>query len=299
MLRRMIGRCSRICQAANRAAANAYGLIAGPNGSGKTTSAVSWTCLTRSSGRRRQGAARPSRAFRLLRPALEDAEPTTCRVIRRRLAGQGDPDAAEQLMRDLPGSLRSHWAITVNCAAWASSSGGETTAGALAKLVPPRASTSWCWTSRRTILDLWACEALEQALLEFEGTCIVVSHDRYFLNRVIDLLLVLDGNGNVQVIHGNYDTYELMQAQQESGRGSGDEEEKGGRRRKSPHRRRASQPGSRRSVSANFRTARRRRSRRRSPRPRQNAPSWSSNSRRRSCTAMRRASSRRRKHLRT
>ena len=64
-------------------------------------------------------------------------------------------------------------------------------------------------------LDLWACDALEQALLEFEGTCIVVSHDRYFLNRVVDLLLVLDGKGNVQVIHGNYDTYELMRAQSE------------------------------------------------------------------------------------
>src|SRR5262249_31260431 len=64
-------------------------------------------------------------------------------------------------------------------------------------------------------LDLWACDALEQALLEYEGTCIVVSHDRYFLNRVVDLLLVLDGAGNVQVIHGNYDTYEMMRAQQE------------------------------------------------------------------------------------
>ena len=51
-------------------------------------------------------------------------------------------------------------------------------------------------------LDLWACEALEQALLEFEGTCIVVSHDRYFLNRVIDLLLVFEGDGKVQIIYG-------------------------------------------------------------------------------------------------
>jgi ATP-binding cassette subfamily F protein 3 len=67
-------------------------------------------------------------------------------------------------------------------------------------------------------LDLWACDALERALLEFEGTVIVVSHDRYFLNRVVDLLLVLDGAGGVQVIHGNYDTYELMRAQQEAAR---------------------------------------------------------------------------------
>ena len=46
-------------------------------------------------------------------------------------------------------------------------------------------------------LDLWACDALEQALMEFEGTVIVVSHDRYFLNRVVDLLIVLEGDGRV------------------------------------------------------------------------------------------------------
>ena len=60
-------------------------------------------------------------------------------------------------------------------------------------------------------LDIWACESLEQALLEFEGTLIVVSHDRYFLNRVVDLLVVLE-DGHAQVIHGNYDTYELFRA---------------------------------------------------------------------------------------
>ena len=41
---------------------------------------------------------------------------------------------------------------------------------------------------------------------------IVVSHDRYFLNRIADMLLVLEGDGRVLVIHGNYDTYERMRA---------------------------------------------------------------------------------------
>jgi ATP-binding cassette, subfamily F, member 3 len=59
-------------------------------------------------------------------------------------------------------------------------------------------------------LDLWACDALEQALLDYEGTAIVVSHDRYFLNRVVQLLIVFEDDGRVQVIHGNYDTYERM-----------------------------------------------------------------------------------------
>ena len=70
-------------------------------------------------------------------------------------------------------------------------------------------------TSLRTDLAL---DALEQAMQEFEGTAIVVSHDRYFLNRVVDLLLALDGKGNVEVIHGNYDTYEMMRAQQDAAR---------------------------------------------------------------------------------
>jgi ATP-binding cassette subfamily F protein 3 len=65
-------------------------------------------------------------------------------------------------------------------------------------------------------LDLWACDSLEQGLQGFEGTVVVVSHDRYFLNRVVDLLIALDGTGGAQVIHGNYDTYELMRAQQEA-----------------------------------------------------------------------------------
>ena len=68
-------------------------------------------------------------------------------------------------------------------------------------------------------LDLWARDALEQALLQFEGTVIVVSHDRYLLNHVVDQLIVLEGDGRCQLIHGNYDTYEMMRAQQEAARG--------------------------------------------------------------------------------
>jgi ATP-binding cassette, subfamily F, member 3 len=92
-------------------------------------------------------------------------------------------------------------------------SGGEKSRAALARLVALGVNVL-VLDEPTNHLDLWACDALEQALLEFEGTCIVVSHDRYFLNRVVDLLLVLDGQGNVQVIHGNYDTYEMMRAQQ-------------------------------------------------------------------------------------
>jgi ATP-binding cassette subfamily F protein 3 len=88
-------------------------------------------------------------------------------------------------------------------------SGGERSRAALARLVGLGANVL-VLDEPTNHLDLWACEALEQALLDFEGTTLVVSHDRYFLNRVVDLLLVLEGDGRVQVIHGNYDTYERM-----------------------------------------------------------------------------------------
>ena len=97
-------------------------------------------------------------------------------------------------------------------------SGGERSRAALARLVAEGVNLL-ILDEPTNHLDLWACEALEQALQEFEGTVIVVSHDRYFLNRAVDLLIVLDGNGGAQVIHGNYDTYERMREQGSGVRG--------------------------------------------------------------------------------
>ncbi len=55
-------------------------------------------------------------------------------------------------------------------------------------------------------LDLWARDALEQALLEFDGTLLVVSHDRYFLNQICTHLMVFQTD-RVEVFEGNYDQY--------------------------------------------------------------------------------------------
>jgi ATP-binding cassette subfamily F protein 3 len=185
--------------------------IMGPNGSGKTT---------------------------LLRVLLGEEEPDRGTVKRGHLVEFGyydqqlqtlpqdkpviravwpdaDPNAEEQRMRDLLG----RFGLTGDQVFQrvGELSGGEKSRAALAKLVAEGVNVL-VLDEPTNHLDLWACDALERALLEFEGTAIVVSHDRYFLNRVVDLLLVLDGSGNVQVIHGNYDTYELMRAQQEAAR---------------------------------------------------------------------------------
>ena len=55
-------------------------------------------------------------------------------------------------------------------------------------------------------LDLWARAALEQALRTFDGTVLLVSHDRYFLNQVADHLIIMQ-HGELHVVEGNYDAY--------------------------------------------------------------------------------------------
>ena len=124
-----------------------------------------------------------------------------------------DPEAEEQKMRDLLGRFGLVGDIVNQKVG--SLSGGERSRAALARVVAQGVNVL-VLDEPTNHLDLWACDALEQALLEYEGTTIVVSHDRYFLNRVVELLIVLDGKGNAQVFYGNYDTYEMMRAQQES-----------------------------------------------------------------------------------
>ncbi|MCX6150691.1 MAG: ABC-F family ATP-binding cassette domain-containing protein [Ignavibacteriales bacterium] len=56
-------------------------------------------------------------------------------------------------------------------------------------------------------LDLPTLRILEEALIAFEGCVVVVSHDRYFLNRVCNGILALEGNGDIYYSEGDYDYY--------------------------------------------------------------------------------------------
>jgi len=56
-------------------------------------------------------------------------------------------------------------------------------------------------------LDLETLELLEQVLLEYAGTLLLVSHDRDFLNQVVTSTLVLEGEGRVQEYAGGYDDW--------------------------------------------------------------------------------------------
>lgn len=58
-------------------------------------------------------------------------------------------------------------------------------------------------------LDIPTLNVLEDYLKNFQGCLIIVSHDRYFMDRVVDHLFVFHGDGNVQDFPGNYTQYRL------------------------------------------------------------------------------------------
>ena len=56
-------------------------------------------------------------------------------------------------------------------------------------------------------LDIMTLQILEQYLQDFKGCVIVVSHDRYFMDKIVDHLLVFKGQGEIQDFPGNYSQY--------------------------------------------------------------------------------------------
>jgi ATP-binding cassette, subfamily F, member 3 len=90
-------------------------------------------------------------------------------------------------------------------------SGGERARVALAQLLIDRPNVL-VLDEPTNHLDIQSCEALETALGDFEGTIMCVSHDRYFLNKVISRLLILNPPGIVQ-FDGNYTAWAAKEAE--------------------------------------------------------------------------------------
>jgi len=93
-------------------------------------------------------------------------------------------------------------------------SGGEKSRVALAKLMLSTANLL-ILDEPTNHLDIPAREALEQALVVYPGTLLIVSHDRYFLNRIISRLLYLR-DGTCVSYPGNYADYQAHVAAQTS-----------------------------------------------------------------------------------
>ena len=64
-------------------------------------------------------------------------------------------------------------------------------------------------------LDIQTLQILEEYLADFPGCVIVVSHDRYFMDKVVDHLLVFKGNGIIKDFPGNYTQYRMFAEQED------------------------------------------------------------------------------------
>ncbi|MBQ3420236.1 MAG: ABC-F family ATP-binding cassette domain-containing protein, partial [Romboutsia sp.] len=90
-------------------------------------------------------------------------------------------------------------------------SGGERARVAILKLILSKANFLLL-DEPTNHLDIDSKEVLEEALSNYTGTIFTISHDRYFLNTVVDKILVLDENGITEYL-GNYDYYMFKKRQ--------------------------------------------------------------------------------------
>jgi sulfate-transporting ATPase len=91
-------------------------------------------------------------------------------------------------------------------------SGGERNRVHLAKLLR-RGGNLLLLDEPTNDLDVDTLRALEDALVNFGGCAVVISHDRWFLDRIATHVLAFEGDSKVVWHEGNYQTYEAMRKQ--------------------------------------------------------------------------------------
>ena len=184
--------------------------VIGPNGAGKTT------LIKTLIGREKPDPGEVKLGHKVQvgyhDQGLQTLDPDT--TVVRAVWPEDDPDWVEGDVRDLLARFGLTGDLVFQTVGQLS--GGEKAKAALARL---------CATSANLLvmdeptnhLDIWSREALERSINEFEGTVLVVSHDRYFLNQVADRLVVI-ADGQARVIEGDYETYQhLVQKEKERG----------------------------------------------------------------------------------
>ena len=99
-------------------------------------------------------------------------------------------------------------------------SGGERSRLALAKMLL-RASNVLLMDEPTNHLDVGSRETLEDALLEYPGTLVLASHDRYLIDKLANKVVEITGE-EVKLYPGNYTAYRMAKAQEQAGPGHGD-----------------------------------------------------------------------------
>ncbi|MDF8334037.1 ABC-F family ATP-binding cassette domain-containing protein [Novosphingobium cyanobacteriorum] len=67
-------------------------------------------------------------------------------------------------------------------------------------------------------LDLETLDLLQEVIADYDGTVLIVSHDRDFLDRTVTITLGMDGSGRVDIVAGGYADWEKIRKQREAGR---------------------------------------------------------------------------------
>ena len=178
------------------------GLI-GPNGSGKTTLLKILTEeLQPSSGTLRHGTNLQIAYFDQLRDQLDEN-----RTVKQNIADDHDQVLINGTARHIYGYLqdflftpeRARTPVRVL-------SGGEKNRLLLAKLFT-RPANLLILDEPTNDLDMETLDLLEELLLDYQGTVLLVSHDRSFLNNVVTSSLIFDGSGKVDEVIGGYDDW--------------------------------------------------------------------------------------------
>ncbi len=178
------------------------GLI-GPNGSGKTTLLrILLGKLAPTKGTMRQGTELQVAYYDQLREELDENK-----TVMENVAGQSENVIINGKPRHIIGYLqdflfspdRARTPVKVL-------SGGERNRLLLARLFT-KPSNVLVMDEPTNDLDMETLELLEDLLVAYEGTLILVSHDRTFLNNVVTSTLVLEGQGEVNEYPGGYDDY--------------------------------------------------------------------------------------------
>jgi ATP-binding cassette subfamily F protein uup len=177
--------------------------VIGPNGSGKTTLLrVLLGQLPPVAGTIRQGTRLEVAYFDQLHAELDENE-----TLRNNVAGGSDSIEINGKKRHIIGYLEDFLFTSEQAQRPISHlSGGERNRLLLARLFA-RPSNVLVMDEPTNDLDMETLDLLEEMLLEYPGTLLLVSHDREFLNNVVTSTLVLEGEGRVKEYSGGYDDW--------------------------------------------------------------------------------------------
>ncbi|MDD2390375.1 MAG: ATP-binding cassette domain-containing protein [Desulfobacterales bacterium] len=185
--------------------------IIGRNGCGKTTLLrILLGEIKPESGIVRHGARLEVAYFDQLRAQLDES-----RTLQQNVAEDGDTVFVGGKPRHIIGYLQDFLFSPAQARAPITRlSGGERNRLLLAKLFT-RPSNVMVLDEPTNDLDVETLDLLEELLVEYEGTVLMVSHDRAFLNNVVTSTLVFEGQGRVQEYVGGYDDWMRQRPQEE------------------------------------------------------------------------------------